>query len=159
MGVHVSPILNPPPTSFPIPSLSVIPMPRPWAPCLMHQPGLAIYFTYGNIHVSMLFSQIILPSPSSRVQKSVFLHLCLFCCLAYTVIITIFLSSIYLCYEHSCTGFCVSISFISLLEIPKCSISVSSASCIFSFFFFFFLINCQTIFWSGYTSLYPYQYL
>ena len=33
--------------------------------------GLVICFTYGNIHVSMLFSQIIPPSPSSRVQKSV----------------------------------------------------------------------------------------
>ena len=28
------------------------------------EPGLAIYFTYDNIHVSMLFSQIIPPSPS-----------------------------------------------------------------------------------------------
>ena len=35
--------------------------------------GLAIYFTYGNIHVSMLFSQII--PPSHRVQKSV-LYIC-----------------------------------------------------------------------------------
>ena len=28
--------------------------------------GLVIYFTYGNIHVSMLFSQIIPPSPSPQ---------------------------------------------------------------------------------------------
>ena len=33
--------------------------------------GLVIRFTYGNIHVSMLFSQIIPSSPSPRVQKSV----------------------------------------------------------------------------------------
>ena len=39
------------------------------------QPGLAIYFTYDNIHVSMLFSQIIPHSPSPRVQKSI-LYIC-----------------------------------------------------------------------------------
>ena len=38
-------------------------------PCI--KPGLVICFTYGNIHVSMLLSQIIPPLPSPRVQKSV----------------------------------------------------------------------------------------
>ena len=32
--------------------------------------ALAICFTYGNRHVSMLFSQIILPSPSPTESKS-----------------------------------------------------------------------------------------
>ena len=62
------------------------------------KPVLAIYFTYDNICVSMLFSQIIPPFPSATVSKTCSLHLCLFCCLAYRAIITIFLKYIYMHY-------------------------------------------------------------
>ena len=48
------------------------------------EPALVICFTYGNTHVSMLFSQIILPSLSHIVQKSV-LYICISCCLVSSV--------------------------------------------------------------------------
>jgi len=55
MGVHVFPILYPPPTSLPIPSLWVIPVHQPWAPRLMHWTWTEISFTYDNVYVSVLF--------------------------------------------------------------------------------------------------------
>ncbi|CAI9154037.1 unnamed protein product [Rangifer tarandus platyrhynchus] len=72
MGVHVFPILNPPPASLPIPSLRVIPVHQPRALVSCIEPVLVICFTYGNIHVSMLFSQIIPPSPSPTESKRLF---------------------------------------------------------------------------------------
>ena len=72
MGVHVFPILNPPPTSFPIPSLKVIPCTIPEHPVSCIEPGLAICFIYDDLHVSMLYSQIITPLPSPTESKRLF---------------------------------------------------------------------------------------
>ena len=70
MVVQVFPILNPPPTSFPIPSLQVIPAHQHPVSCI--KPGLAIHFTYDNLHVSMPFFHIIPPSPSPAESKRLF---------------------------------------------------------------------------------------
>ena len=43
----------------------------------------------------MSFSQIITSLPLPQSPKDYSIHLCLFCCLAYRVIVTIFLNSIY----------------------------------------------------------------
>ena len=69
-GVHMFPILNPPPTSLPIPSLWVNPVHQPQGSCI--EPGLAIRFLYDIIHVSMTFPQIIPPSPSPTESKRLF---------------------------------------------------------------------------------------
>ena len=72
MGVHVFPILNPPPISLPIPSLWVIPVHQPKHPVSCIEPGLAIHILYDIIHISMPFSQIIPPAPSPTESKRLF---------------------------------------------------------------------------------------
>ena len=72
MGVHVFPIQNPlPPPSPPHPSGSSQ-CTGFECPVSCIELGLVICFTYGNIQVSMLFCQIVPPSPSPRESKSLF---------------------------------------------------------------------------------------
>ena len=90
-GVHEFPILNPPPTSLPIPSLWVIPV-HPIS-CIEHR--LAFHFLLYMFQCHSPKSPHPLPLPQS--PKVCSIHLRLFCCLTYKVIITIFLNSIYMC--------------------------------------------------------------
>ena len=96
-GVHVLPILNPPPTSLPVPSLWVIPVHQPQASCILHWTcsGYSFLIWYYTCFNAIRPNHPTL-SLSHRVQKTCSKHLCLFCCLAYRVIITIFLNSIYM---------------------------------------------------------------
>ena len=56
--------------------------------------ALLIYFTYGNVHILMLFSQIVPPSPSPTESKVHSLHLYLLCCPACRIIAIVFINSI-----------------------------------------------------------------
>ena len=98
-GVHEFPILNPPPTSLPISSLWVIPLHKPQASCLLY-PVSNLDWRFVSYMISHMF-QCHSPKSSHPLHlpqspKVCSLHLCLFCCLVYRVIITIFLNSIYM---------------------------------------------------------------
>ena len=67
-GIHVFPILNPPPY-HPSGSSQCT---SPKHPVLCIEPGLATHFICDIIHVSMPFSQIIPPSPSPTESKRLF---------------------------------------------------------------------------------------
>ena len=58
------PILNPPPSSLPTPSLWVVPVHQPQASSIVHRTWPGISFIHDILHVSMPFSQIFPPSPS-----------------------------------------------------------------------------------------------
>ena len=95
-GIHVFPILNPPPTSLHIPSLQVNPVHQSQASCILHPTWtgdsfLIWYYTGFN---AILPNHHPLPLPQS--PKDCSIHLCLFCCLVYRVVVPIFLNSIYM---------------------------------------------------------------
>ena len=95
-GCTCVPILNLSPTPSPSHPSGSCQCTSPERPVSCIEPGLAIYFTYGNIHVSMLSSQCYSLRLLPQSPKVYSLHLCLLCCLAYRVIVTIFLNSIYM---------------------------------------------------------------
>ena len=86
VDIHVSPFL-PSPTSLPTPSLWVVPEHWLWVPCFMHRTCIGHLFYICNIHVSLQFSQVNPLLPQN--PKVCSLNLCLFCCSACRIIITI----------------------------------------------------------------------
>ena len=148
--------MNPPQVYMCSPSWTPLPPPSPYHPSGSSQctspehpvsctePGLAICFTYDNIHVSMPFSQIILPLPSPTESKRLF-YTSVSLLLSHRVIITTFLNSTYMCYYTVQVFFfyipwyglswwmfiCNLKNWYNLLLFSKCSIKISydSLSC------------------------------
>ena len=91
-GTHVFPILNPPPFSLPIPSLWVIPVHQPQASSIVHRT-----WTGNSFHIYYTYFNAILPNlPLPQSSKDCSINQCLFCCLVYRVIVTIFLNPRYM---------------------------------------------------------------
>ena len=84
MGVHEFPNMNPPPTPYHLSGSSPCTSPKHPVSCIEHR--LALRFLHDSIHVSVPFPKSSHPllSLSLTVQKCVLIHLCLFCCLAYS---------------------------------------------------------------------------
>ena len=121
MGVRVSPILSLPPHP--------IPQGRPSAPALSalsHASNLD-WRSVSHMVISVFQCNSLKsshPRPLPQSPKACSLHLCLFCCLAYRVIVTIFLkpyicvSILYWCFYFWLTSLCIiGSSFIHLIRI------------------------------------------
>ena len=113
MNLHVFPIPIPPPTSLSTQILWVFPVHQAWALVSCIQAGLVICFTLENIHVSMLFSQNIPPSPPPTESKSLFfttVSLFLFCILGYHY----HLSKFHIYVLVYCTGLFIFLAYFTL---------------------------------------------
>ena len=87
---------HPEPPSLPVPSLWVIPVHQPQASSIMHQTWTGDSF---HMWCYTCFNAVLPNHPIlslSQSPKDCSIHLCLFCCLTFRVIITIFLNSIYM---------------------------------------------------------------
>ena len=99
-GIHVFPILNPPPSSL-LPPHTIIPMGHPSAPAPSIQYRASNLdwrlVPYMTLYVFQCHSpKSSYPLPLAQSPKDCSIHQCLFCCLVYRVIVIIFLNSIYM---------------------------------------------------------------
>ena len=94
MGVHVFPILNPPPSPYHLSGLSQCTSPKHPVSCI--ERGLETCFIYDIIHVSMTFSEIIPPSPYPIESKRLFYTSVSLLLSHIQGYVTIFLNSIYM---------------------------------------------------------------
>ena len=94
-GIHVFPILNPPPSSLPYHPSGSSQCTSPKHPVSCIEPGLETRFILYMFQRPSSKSSHPLPLPPSPKKCSI--HQCLFCCLVYRGIVTIFLNSIYMC--------------------------------------------------------------
>ena len=86
--------LLPPPSLYHPSGSSQCTSPEHLVSCI--ESGLATRFIYDIIHVSMPSPKSSHPVPLPQSPKDCSIHQCLFCCLVYRVIVTIFLNSIYM---------------------------------------------------------------
>ena len=93
-GVHVFPILNPVPPPSPYHPSGSSQCTSPKHPVSNLDWRFVSYMILYMFQCHSLKSSHPLPLPQSA--KDCSMHLCLFCCLAYRVIVTIFLNSIYM---------------------------------------------------------------
>ena len=97
-GIYVFPIVNPLPPTLP----TTIPLGHPSAPApsILH-PASNLDWQFISYMILYMFQchspKSSHPIPLPQSPKDCSIHLCLFCCLAYRVICTIFLNSRYMC--------------------------------------------------------------
>ena len=123
-GIHVFPILNPPPTSLPVSSLQVIPVHQPQASCILHRTwtGDSFLIWYYTCFHAIPPNHPTL-SLSHRVQTTV-LYICVSFAVSHTglslpsfLIPYICVSVLYWCFSFWLTSLCIiGSSFIHLIR-------------------------------------------